>query len=43
MALSQGMISPRLSLGRVLWYAGGLAFSLVLLIYILLRTVNLMR
>ena len=43
MALRRGMISPRLPLTRVLRNAGGLAITLVLLMYILLRTVNLMH
>jgi hypothetical protein len=41
MALQRGMIAPRLRMGRVLPYSGGLAVLLVLLMYILLRTVNL--
>lgn len=43
MALCRGIIAPRLPLARVLLFAGGLAISLVLLMYILLRTVNFMR
>jgi O-antigen ligase len=43
MALRQGMIAPRLTLARVLLFAGGLAISLVLLMYILLRITNLMH
>jgi len=42
-ALRQGMIAPRLRLARALSYSGGLAVLLVLLMYILLRTVNLMH
>jgi O-antigen ligase len=41
MALQRGMIAPRMRMARVLMYTGGLAVSLVLLMYILLRTVNL--
>jgi O-Antigen ligase len=43
MVLQRGMIAPRLSLSRVLLYAGGLAISLVLLMYIMLRITNLMH
>ena len=43
MALRRGMIAPRLSLARVLLFAGGLGISLVLLMYIMLRISNLMR
>ena len=43
MALRRGMITPRLRLARVLPYSCGFAVLLVLLMYILLRTVNLMR
>ena len=43
MALRRGMIAPRLRPARVFSYSGGLAVLLVLLIYILLRIVNLMH
>jgi hypothetical protein len=43
MALQRGMIAPRLRLARVLPYAGGLAISLILLMYIMLRITNLMH
>jgi len=43
MALQQGMIAPRLRMARVLPYAGGLAVSLVLMMYIMLRILNLMH
>jgi O-antigen ligase len=43
MALRRGMIVPRLQLSRVLLYSGILAISLILLMYILLRTVSLMH
>jgi hypothetical protein len=43
MALRRGMIAPRLSLSRVLLFSGGLAISLVLLMYIMLRITNLMH
>jgi len=42
LALQRGMIAPRLPLGRVIPYAAGLAISLVLLMYIMLRVANLM-
>jgi hypothetical protein len=41
MALLRGMIAPRLRLSRVLVYAAGLAVSLVIAMYVMLRTVNL--
>jgi O-antigen ligase len=43
MALRRGMIAPRLRMGRMLPYVGGLEVSLVLLMYVMLRTMNLMR
>jgi hypothetical protein len=43
MALRRGMIAPRLRLARVLPYAGVLAVLLVLLMYIMVRILNLMR
>jgi hypothetical protein len=43
MALQRGMIAPRLPLARVIPYAVGLAISLVLLMYIMLRVTNLMH
>jgi O-antigen ligase len=43
MALERGMIVPRLRLGRVFPYAGGLAVSLVLMMYLMLRILNLIR
>lgn len=43
MALRRGMVAPRLRLARVAPYAGVTAVSLILLMYILLRTVNLMH
>jgi hypothetical protein len=42
-ALCRGMIASRLPLARVLIYSGGLAILLLLFMYILLRTVNLMH
>jgi hypothetical protein len=42
-ALRRGMIAPRLGLRRTLLYAGGLAIALILLMYAMLRTVNLMH
>lgn len=43
MALQRGMIAPRLQMSRALRYSGILAVSLVLFMYIMLRTVNLMH
>ncbi len=43
MALQREMIPPRLRLARVLPYAGVLAVSLILLMYISLRFMNLTR
>jgi O-antigen ligase len=43
MALQRGMVPPRLRLGRVLPYAGVLAVSLILVMYISLRFMNLTR
>jgi O-antigen ligase len=43
MALRRGMIAPRLPFARVLPYAAGLAISLVLLMYVMLRVTNLMH
>ena len=43
MALRRGMIAPRLPFTRVMPYAVGLAISLVLLMYIMLRVTNLMH
>jgi len=41
MSLERGMIARRLRLARILPYSAGLAASLLILMYILLRTVNL--
>jgi hypothetical protein len=43
MALQRGMIAPRLPLARVLLYAGGLAVSLLLMMYIIVRILNLVH
>jgi hypothetical protein len=43
MALSRKMIPPRLPLARALPYAGVLAISLVLVMYITVRTLNIAR
>ena len=43
MGLRRGMIAPRLRLTRVLLYAGGLAISLVALMYVMIRILNLMH
>jgi hypothetical protein len=43
MALQRGMIGPRLRLARVLPYAGILAIVLVLVLYIMLRIMNMTR
>jgi hypothetical protein len=42
-ALRREMIAPRLRLARVLPYAGILAFMLVLVLYLMLRIMNLVR
>jgi O-antigen ligase len=42
-ALERGMISPRLPLARVLRYSGGLAIGLIMLMYLILRIVNVMH
>jgi O-antigen ligase len=41
MAARQNMVAPRMRLGKVLWYSSILSVALILLMYILLRTVNL--
>jgi hypothetical protein len=43
MALRRGMIAPRLRLARVLVYAAGLTVSLVIVMYVTLRILNLMH
>jgi hypothetical protein len=43
MALQKGLIGPRLRLDRVLLYTCGLAISLVLVVYLMLRVSNLMH
>ena len=43
MAVQRGMVAPRLRLARVLPYAGILAFALILVLYFMLRIMNLMR
>jgi O-Antigen ligase len=43
MALQRGMVAPRLRFERVLKYTGGLTISLVVLMYIMVRVLNLMR
>jgi hypothetical protein len=43
MALQRGMVAPRLRLARLLPYTVGLAFILVLFMYITLRVVNLLH
>jgi O-antigen ligase len=43
MALRRGMVAPRLRLARVLPYAGILAVLLILVMYIMLRIVNMMH
>jgi hypothetical protein len=43
MALQRGMIAPQLRMSSALRYAGILAVSLVLMMYVMLRTVNLMH
>jgi O-antigen ligase len=43
MALQKGMVAPRMRLARLLPYTGGLAISLVLLMYVMLRVTNLLH
>jgi hypothetical protein len=43
MGLGRGMIAPRLPAKRILLYAGGLTISLVVLMYIMIRILNVMR
>lgn len=43
MALQRGMVAPRMRLARVLGYSGGLMIALVLLMYIMIRILNLMH
>ena len=43
MALRRGMVAPRLSLGRTAKLSGVLAVALVLLMYVVLRIMNLMH
>jgi hypothetical protein len=43
MALDRGMVAPRLRLAQVVPYSGVLAISLLLVMYFMLRTVNLMH
>jgi hypothetical protein len=43
MALRRGMIAPRIRLARVLPYAGALAVALVIVMYVMLRIMNLMN
>lgn len=43
MALERGMIGPRLRLGPVLRYAGLMAFSLVVVVYLMLQILNRSR
>jgi hypothetical protein len=43
MALRRGMIAPRLRMARVLPYSGILAVLLIFVMYIMLRTVNMMH
>ena len=43
MALRRGMIAPRLRLARVLLYAGVLAIALVLMMYVMVRILNVMH
>ncbi|MGD0735513.1 MAG: O-antigen ligase family protein [Terracidiphilus sp.] len=43
MALQRGMIAPRMRFARVALYAGGLAISLMVMMYLMLRILNLMH
>jgi hypothetical protein len=43
MALDRGMIAPRLRLNRVLPYTGTVSIGLIVIVYVVLRTMNLMH
>ncbi len=43
MALQRGMVAPRLKLVRIMAYAGILTVSLVLMMYVMVRVLNVMR
>jgi hypothetical protein len=43
MALQRGIVGPRLALSRLMGYAGGLTLSMVLMMYITVRALNLVR
>ncbi|MDR3734775.1 MAG: O-antigen ligase family protein, partial [Acidobacteriaceae bacterium] len=43
MAVRRGMIAPRLKLVRVILYSGVLAFALLLIVYVMIRVLNLMH
>jgi hypothetical protein len=43
MALERGMIAPRLQMARALRYSGILAVALILMMYVMLRIMNLMH
>ena len=43
MALQRGMVAPRMPLGLVLRYAGGLTVILIMLVYVVLRVGNVLR
>jgi hypothetical protein len=43
MALRRGMIAPRWKLGRVLPYAGAFSIAMVLMMYVMVRVLNLMH
>jgi hypothetical protein len=43
LALERGMIGPRIKLSRLFPYSGGLALSLVVLMYVIVRILNLVH
>jgi len=43
MALRRGMVAPRMPFARVLAYTGGFTISLVMLMYVTVRVLNVMR
>jgi hypothetical protein len=43
LALQRGMIAPRMRLGRVLSYSGVLTVSLVLMLYVVVRILNILH
>jgi hypothetical protein len=43
LALQRGMIAPRMRLARVLSYSGVLAVLLVIMLYVVVRILNIMH